>query len=523
MTRRTDRRAAGQAGADASPSRAQTVAVVVAEPGDAVVLVQLQEPGTALAVVSLQSGGKEGREALGHALAQAESRGCRVLSGPVVLGADGPAAGAALLDCLMQIDPDLVHTLDPDPARASFEEAAGRPVHDEPPRLAEAAGLALGAARALQEETGRPVFVDCHRSQADPRGGSRSCRRHPLPVNWLVAGTDGRLTAFQPTAAGVVRWHQDALDGDHWHGPELLEGPGLLPGLTVIRDPYGFPVLFGLRRTVRPDGAVDVEVVHAAQFRTGRPLTPWHALGGPNVAAWQKGREVGFPAAAFDASGRLFVFVRNFGHSISYRCQETDGSWQPWQHLGGTRVADDLVAVTGAHGGVEVYARVRDKDAVVRWFLPEGGDWTEDRSLPFAVRPGSMAPAPDAGALLFRDLWTNEVQGWRPGTGAPYPLGANDGTGAVAIERGIALNGWTYALLAGAGRDGACSVGVHPEGQPDAGVWWQDLGLPGIGAPAAAMDRKGRLAVATRTAGGIAVTRRRGPVSRLDFGTWNIV
>ncbi|MFE5686669.1 hypothetical protein [Streptomyces sp. NPDC056512] len=513
-----------RAGAAARGDRTHVVAVVVAEPGDAVPLVALETSGSEIAVVCLRSGTKEGRAALDRALGQATDRGCRVLGNPTLLGADGEDDVAVLLDALREIGPERLHTLDPDPVHVSFDDASGLPEYDEPPRHAETAAAALAAARALQTETGEPVSVDCHRAQADVRLGAASCRRYPAPVNWLVAGFDGRLSAFQPTAAGVVRWCQEQVGGSVWSGPDLVEGEGLLPGLTVVRDLYGFPHLFALRRTKRADGGVDVEVVHAAQYGTGRAPTPWNSLGGPNSGDWHKGREVGFPAAAFDASGNLFVFARNVGHSISYRCQSAEGSWTPWKHLGGTRVADDLVAVTTPHGGVEVYARARDSAAVVRWYPGQDGAWTEDRSVPFAARPGTLAPAPESGSVHFRDLVTNTPSAWRPGAQVPCPLGDPEGSGALGAVRGAEMDGWAYSLLVRSGPDGVCSVGAYPDDRPGTGVWWQELGAPSYGGPAAAMSRTGRVAVATCAPGGsLSVAYRREAVSGLAFTDWQSV
>ncbi|MEU9366478.1 hypothetical protein AB0D78_27645 [Streptomyces avermitilis] len=520
MTRRSERRAGG-AVAQAPGIRPHVVAVVVAEPAAAVPLVSLEAPGAEIAVVCLRAGAKEGRAALDRALAQAAERGCRVLGAPRILGGEGEDFAAALLDELREINPERLHTLDPDPVHVSFDQTGETPVYDEPAGHADVAADALAAARALQSETGEPLYVDCHRAKADVRLGAASCRRHPAPVNWLVAGFDGRLTAFLPTAAGVVRWFQDLPDGTAWRGPEPVEGPGLLPGLTVVRDPHGFPHLLGLRRTRRGDGGVDVEVVHAVQYRTGQPLTPWNSLGGPNSGDWRKGREVGFPTAAFDSAGNLFVFVRNFGHSISYRCQSVDGVWTAWQHLGGTRVADDLVAVTTPHGGVEVYARARDTEAVVRWYPAQGGAWTEDRTPPFAARPGTMSPAPEAGSIHFRDLRTNAPSAWRPGAQAPCPLGDAEGSGPVAAASGVEMDGWAYSLLVRSGSGGACALGAYPEGRPGTGVWWQDLAARSYGIAAAAVSRTGRLAVATRAPGqGLLVAHRREQEGSLVLGDW---
>lgn len=524
MTRKSDRRPGTSAVlAEPPEGTAHVVAVVVPEPADAVRLVALQPSGAEIAVVCLRAGAKDGRAALDRALAAAADRGCRVLGGIRVLGveAGGDDSAAALLEELRALDPERLSTLDPDPVHSDFDQASGIPSYAVPPVHAETAALALAAARARQTETGRPLEIDCHRAQEDPRSGVTACRRYPAPVNWLSAGFDGRLTAFLPTAAGVVRRYQDAQG--RWSGPEPVEGPGLLPGLLVVRDPNGLPHLFALRRTARGDGGVDVEVVHAAQYRTDEPPTPWRSLGGPNAGAWRKGREVGFPAAAFDAAGNLFVFVRNFGHSISCRRLSADGSLTAWQHLGGARVADDLVAVTAPHGGVEVYARARDTAAVVRWYPGPGGEWAEDRTPPFAPGPGTLSPAPEPGAVLFRDLHSGEACVWRPGARVPCPLGDAEGAGPPAAARGVELDGWAYSVLLGPG-SGGCSLGVYPEGRPDTGVWWQDLGTPAYGPPAAAVSRSGELTVAVRTPGGrLLVTRRQDGPGGLAFGAWQSV
>ncbi|MFG3526717.1 hypothetical protein ACGF8B_08230 [Streptomyces sp. NPDC047917] len=123
-----------------------------------------------------------------------------------------------------------------------------------------------------------------------------------------------------------MRWTQREPGGTAWQGPELLPGPRLMPGLRVVRDMHGFPHLFALRRIPLKDGGDDVAVVRATQYRTGHPPTPWHSLGSPNSGNRHRSREAGFPAAAFDGTGGLFVLVRNLGHSVSYRHQGADGT-----------------------------------------------------------------------------------------------------------------------------------------------------------------------------------------------------
>lgn len=205
-----------------------------------------------------------------------------------------------------------------------------------------------------------------------------------------------------------------------------------MPGLRVVRDFSGLPHLFALRRTARKGGGDDIEIVHAAQYRTGHPLTPWHSLGSPNAGDAYKSRETGFPAAGFDAAGGLVVFARNFGHSVSFREQRPEGGWSPWRHLSGVRVADELVTVTTHKGEVELLARVRDSAAVVRWHRPApDGEWAEDRTVPIAPCAGSMAAGPEPGTVVYRDLGTGEPWLWYLGSTAPVPLGGAAGEGPV--------------------------------------------------------------------------------------------
>lgn len=501
---------------------AQRVTIVAARHREAVALVEAEGAGAEIGVLCVEEDGKDGRAALDRALADAERRGCKVVGAPRTVGTQD---GDALLRELRALRPQRVRLADPDPVHVSYDKERDVPVHDEPPENADSALAALAAAREHQLESGVPVFVDCHRAGADGQPGTAPQPRYPHPAYWLTEGFDGRLSAFLPSAAGVVRWTQREPGGAAWQGPELLPGPRLMPGLRVVRDTHGFPHLFALRRTPLKGGGEDVAVVRATQYRTGHPLTPWHSLGSPNPGHQHRSREVGFPTAAFDGAGGLFVFVRNFGHSVSYRHQGADGAWTPWRHLSGVRVADELVTVTTAGGGVELFARARDSAAVLRWYRsgPDGA-WTEDRAVPFSPRPGSLAAGPEPGTVLFRDARTNEPCVWWPGATGPVPLGGDDGAGPVTGVRGIEADGWSYSLLVRSGPGGACAVGVHAEGRADAGVWWNALPADSAVLPAVVRDRAGVVTLATLVAGSrLRLSHRESPSDGFDFDVWHTV
>ncbi|MEI7032739.1 hypothetical protein [Streptomyces pratensis] len=494
---------------------------MVATPGDAIAPLAEEESGSTVFVVCAQPGTADERAALDRAVADGARRGVRVPEDPWVLDAEVGKITALVLDALRELRPLRVRTLDPDPAHVAFDAEAKRPVIAEPSLRGSVARATITAARRYQRERGTPLFVDCRRAGADPRLGAQACVRHPRPTRWLVRGTDGRLSAYLPSAGGVLRWTERTAGRDDWSGPDLLEGPDLLPGLSVVQDADGYVHLIGLRRAKRADGKEHVDVVHATQYQSGRPLGPWHSAGNPNANDRAKAREVGFPTAVFDAGGNLHVFARNFGHGVSTRRQTPDGKWGAWQHLRGAAVADELVAVPGRLGGAEVWARTRDAASAVRWHqeAPQGA-WTLDAEPVVSPYPGSLSAAPEAGAVRFRYAATNEVCVGVPG-GGPVGLQGADGAGPIAGVAGVDIQGWGCTVLARWGHAGACAVGAHEDGRPEGGVWWFDVGETSLAPPAVAVDGRGRAVIALLGADGrLRVARQESGVNGLAFGVW---
>ncbi|MFB6818899.1 hypothetical protein ACFCV8_30605 [Streptomyces sp. NPDC056347] len=515
--------ALSRSGARRQEARPDTVAIVVATPGDAPALLAAERPGTTVGVLCAQPGTAGERAAYERAAAECAGRGVRVDREPRVLDAEVGKITQPVLDALRDLRPLRVRTLDPDPAHVSFDAEAKRPVIAEPPLRGSVARDTITAARKLQLETGDPVFVDCHRAGADPRLGGAGGLRHPWPASWLTRGRDGRLTAYLPSAAGVLRWTEEETGADRWAGPELLEGPALLPGLTVVQDGLGYVHLIGLRRRKGADGAELVVVVHATQYQSGRPLGPWHSAGNPNANDRDKAREVGFPAAVFDTRNHLHLFVRNFGHGVSTRRQTADGKWNAWQHLRGVSAADELAALAGPHGA-EVWARARDSAAAVRWHrgTPDAS-WTQDTDTSASPYPGTLSAAPEAGAIRHRYAGTNEVCVGVPG-GMPVSLGGPDGEGPVAGAAGVDIQGWGCTVLVRWGADGTCAVGAHQDGRPDTGVWWFDAGETSLVPPAVAVDGRGRAVIAVLAPDGrLRIARQEPDASGLAFGAWTTV
>ncbi|MCX5295173.1 hypothetical protein OG898_01525 [Streptomyces sp. NBC_00193] len=513
-----------QQGSPSQSGRASAVVIVVAGPADAVPLINSEPAGSVIELVWLDGAAAAEQRAMEAAVAQAKRRGCRFPGEPFLLyAADGNLTGQ-ILDVLHEIEPVRVRTLDPDPVHTDVDRESKLPIVSEPAARGQVARSTLRAARRYQLAVGTPVFVDCRRAGADPALPAAACSRYPRPTQWLLAGKDGRLSAYLPTAAGVVRWTEGRTEAEGWSGPELLQGPELMPGLTVLRGPEGYAYLIGLSRTKRKDSGSDVEVVYAAQYQTGRPLGPWTTVGNPNAASWHKARETGFPVATFDADGVLHVFVRNFGHSVSVRRQTPKGRMTGWEALGGLRVADELVAFPAAQGGVHMVARARDTASAGHFFQQDvKAAWVENRRIPVSPYPGSLSVAPESGVVRFRYAGSNEVCVWWPGAQVPIGLGGPEGLGPVAGVAGADIQGWGCTVLVREGAGGVTAIGAHPDGRPDIGVWWEESGEPSVVPPAAAFDSRGRVVIATVGMDGtLRVARQQLGSQGLEFTPWTV-
>lgn len=505
--------------------QAAPVVIVVATPGEAIPLIASEPDGAVIEVVCLADGSATEYRALESAMAGAARRGCRFSGEPFVLDAGAGNITGQILDVLHETGPVRVRTLDPDPAHDSFDTERKLPIVNEPAARGRAARSALRAARRYQLDVGTPVFVDCRRAGSDAALPPESAARYPMPAKWLVSGKDGRLSAYLPTAAGVVRWTEGRTEAEPWSGPELLGGPELMPGLNVLQGPDGYAYLIGLSRTKRKEGGADIEVVCAAQYQTGRPLGPWVPLGNPHAPNWQVARSVGFPAAAFSGDGFMHVFVRNFGHGVSVRKQSPKGALSRWDALRGQKVADEMTAFAAPDGGVHLVARARDADAAVHWYLGDPASaWQEDSRIPVSLRPGSLSAAPESGLVRFRYSMTNEVCVWWPGAHAPIGLGGPDGDGPVTGVAGADIQGWGCTVLVRGGHGGVPSIGAHPDGRPDTGVWWSESGERSIVPPAAAFDARGRVVIVTVGMDGrLRVARQQLGSDGLEFTPWSVL
>ncbi|MFD7711458.1 hypothetical protein [Streptomyces sp. NPDC059786] len=354
--------------------------------------------------------------------------------------------------------------------------------------------------------------------------------RYSPTAGWLRLGPGGRLNAFGTLAGRLAFWTETGPASGEWKGPYVLGDGWLSPTVAVTGVPGGPGELVGLRRQPVVGGGVTVDVVHTVQDADGGGFSGWRTLENPDWAHadGRRQREAGVPSAAVDAEGRLYVFVRDFAQGVSLRRRDTDGSWTPWQHLGGSFVQDAGTALTTGHGTVELY--VPGKNTVWRWYQQEsGGPFVLDDTLRTGRPATGGITAVDSGegrtCLYFRQAGTGQVMAYRqhpdgrwPGSGAG--LGGHGGTGAVAAlwapERGA-----REAYLAHRGSRGRLVASLPDRDKNVSGTHWRESGGMFAQAPALAYDAAGAVVTAVvGTDGRLHVRRQLSPSVGAPPGPW---
>ncbi|MET9422900.1 hypothetical protein ABZY06_19515 [Streptomyces sp. NPDC006540] len=308
-----------------------------------------------------------------------------------------------------------------------------------------------------------------------------------LTGSWLTCGKEGLFSAYAPAEGAVLRWTEGRSG---WSEPDRLAHDGLTADLTVAQGVDRYVHLVGIRRTGVGD---EVELTHAVQFQTGRPVLGWTSLGHPN----RTGPWTGHPAAAVDADGRLCVFVRNGGGGVSCRVQNSRG-WGGWQDLGGARTGDFLAAAADGAGRVQLFV---PGARAIRWFTQEedGGKFVLSGQLDAVAAPGAftaLATSSGSVSLYFLD-GGGIVNVWAPGR-SPYaqPLVQAAGAGPLVATRAM-IGGYDCTVLAQESGPGRVSFTAHPTEQESAGAWWSetDTGAPSV-MPAVCTGTHGRMVAA---------------------------
>ncbi|MGA4960802.1 hypothetical protein [Streptomyces pseudogriseolus] len=334
--------------------------------------------------------------------------------------------------------------------------------------------------------------------------------------SWLVRGKDGRLTAYAPCEGGLLRWTELRQGGPDWSDPAFFAVDGLTH-LTVAQGADAYVHFLG-RRARHADGAVLVDVVHAVQYQTGRPLTEWRSLGNPHRSP-ERAARLGPPTAAVTPSGDVHVFARNAGGGLMMRREGRSGAWEPWADLRGAGLRDEVTA-TAAGGRVEVFAPAGG--ATLVWSQPEPG--AVPRRLP-DVRPGALpgsAAALETAPGRLTWFWTDPAGAGlvclRSGAWA-VPLSGTPADGSNVLLRQV-LDGYDCTVIAHRGRDGTVLVGVCGTEAEASGLWWGDTGRACLGDPALAHDARGRAVLAVLGPDGDLWVARQGEGPGLSFTDW---
>ncbi|GAA2151175.1 PIG-L family deacetylase [Kitasatospora kazusensis] len=457
----------------------------------------------------------------------------------------------ALARLLEVYRPTVVRTLDPDPEHdGGHKDSHVESDHHEHTATAQ---YALEAVRRYREETGIAPVLEHYRAYAnrfwaynlshraasekaellntyagadgvpDPGADLGDFQLGPNPyrsthlfstayryaptTSWLVRQSNGLLAAFAVQGGQVVHWDEQPETGD-WDGPHTLDGDWIAPSLAVVAGRDGRTHLVGLRRTNDDTGFPTVDLVHRVRNAPGEPFGGWVSIGNPDAGEEdrRRQRELGVPAAAADATGRLHVFARNFAQGMSRIIEEPDRSWGKWFGIGGDFLQDAPVALTTASGRVELY--VPGKQTIRRWYqaTPSSQLLRDDKLTSMPAASGGITAVeaePDRITLYFRQAGTAQVMAYRqqpqqkgwPGRSAG--LGGHDGTGPIAVVP-VPRRSAGDVLLAHRNAAGSLTVSLPPA--PDApgrpGPQWHDLSGSVTYAPAAALDAAGHAVLA---------------------------
>ncbi|GAA3389725.1 hypothetical protein [Streptomyces roseoviridis] len=328
--------------------------------------------------------------------------------------------------------------------------------------------------------------------------------RYSPDANWLRLGPGGRLNAFGVLGGRLAFWSETGPGTGDWRGPFLVGEGWISPTLAVAGRPGGPAHVVALRRQHVPGGDVNVDLVHTMQDPEGNGFYDWESLENPDWHHTDRRhqREMGVPSAAVDGTGRLHVFVRNFGQGVSTRRQTEHGAWGPWEDLGGSFVQDAGTALCNELGAIELY--VPGKGSVHRFHQNDvGGAFVRDDTLTTGkVATGGITAVNSGGGrtcLYFREAATGQVMAYRqhdngrwPGSGAG--VGGHGGTGAIAAlwapERGA-----REAYLAHRGSRGRLVVSMPLPDKDVSGAHWRERGEMLTHAPAMALDANGSLVI----------------------------
>ncbi|WP_328874396.1 hypothetical protein OHT76_32495 [Streptomyces sp. NBC_00287] len=334
--------------------------------------------------------------------------------------------------------------------------------------------------------------------------------------DWLIRGRDGRLSVYWHTQDAVL-CRAEQVPGGSWDAPRRVGGDQKVQtGFALGRGADGYAHLVAWR----PTRSGESGLVHSTHFRPLLAALDWLPIGHPN----KQGERTGTPAVAVDTEGRAYLFVRNRGKGVHTINQKERGGWNAWHDLKGSKVGEELVALTAESGLVEVYAT--NPTGVLRWLQQEpGGRPIAADPLAVPIAPGTLSALPTSKehtTLFFADP-EGTLHAWRP-DGDPMPLLAAAGPGPVSAVRCV-LDGHDCTLLAQRSSSGRVAFAAYPTEQESAGLWWTESGptLPASTRVAVAEDAEGRVVAATLTPDGVLRLARQKDEPGLALAAWRTI
>jgi LmbE family N-acetylglucosaminyl deacetylase len=437
--------------------------------------------------------------------------------------------------------PTVLRSLDPEPDRRSGY-APDHPDHVAAARFAREAltgypgrlyeinyrayNISDGPPNLSADETARKgrlleEYYRYDREFGDSHAGdqwlSRMYYRWPRGTAWVARDARQSMRAFAVSNGAPYVYSQ--LSSAAWGPAVPLADPGgrLAPGLAAGRAPTGALTVVGHRLT-------DHHLVALAQAADGSFAPAWSDLGNPNAGSGNED-QVGTPAVAANADGRLQVFVKNAGGGISAQAQTSAGAWsRQWDDLGGFDLQDGVAAVTGPQGRIEIFASSRTE--IQHWAQGgTNGPLVRDLSFPSQVPASPPQATVDSRgriSVAYRQPGTGRVMvlEQQPGGGtwasAPVNLGGS-GAGRPAVVLTPAGEQLIFARNAADG----LSLARRPADGGAAGAW-SDLGGALLGEPAAAIDTAGLATVLTIEPAGVSVRRQTGSGPDRPFADQNL-
>ncbi|MDW4899840.1 hypothetical protein RB625_15615 [Streptomyces californicus] len=335
------------------------------------------------------------------------------------------------------------------------------------------------------------------RSRSTPPGDSESRGGHlpdaTVDGRWLLLGSDGRLAAYARNREGLLRWTQDRPGGSSWTGPVLFPARDLTH-LFIAQGANGYVHFLARRAVPKREGPAAVDLVHAVQYQSGRPLTAWRSLGNPHQDR-EKAERLGVPRGAVDDAGTLHVLVRNAGRGLMLRREDESGKWEGWRDLQGSMFQDAPAVMAAASGLIEVL--IPGEEGAGRWVQPEPHALPERaENIPVAIAPGTavaLETAPDRATYYWTDPASGGIVAHRPG-GWVIPLGGAPAGPAAALR--ATLDGYDCTVLAHCDTEGNVMLAACGTENEGAGLWWSPTGERGTGTPGLALDVHGRVVIA---------------------------